>query len=183
MRWYHLIGIVVIVAVCLIIYIQQYKSNNQSALRTNPYDELRSQVFETSPETIGIEAKAGQPYAVLMEIGFSEGVATLVSYIDGNASLYLSSGGGVIGGFAHENVRKTAINFVSNSKEYISKMEIANSYPLPQPGYVRFYVLTKEGVYSIEDKEQGIQEGNDFTPLYTCGQNVITELRKISEKT
>ena len=39
-----------------------------------------------------------------MEMAFPEGAATLVSLADGTTSMYTSTGGGVIGGGAHDAV-------------------------------------------------------------------------------
>ena len=48
------------------------------------------------------EASGGALHGILMETGRSRGSATLVCLSDGSVSLYLSSGGGVIGAGAHE---------------------------------------------------------------------------------
>ena len=76
----------------------------------NPYNDLRGQVFTATPEQIGLtNTDDERPYAIVMDMGMEEGTATLVSIIDGNASMYLSSGGGIIGGYGHENCRKAAL--------------------------------------------------------------------------
>ncbi|TAH64863.1 MAG: hypothetical protein EWM47_11830 [Anaerolineaceae bacterium] len=116
-----------------------------------------------------------------MEIGFHETTATLVAYIDGNASLYLSSGGGVIGGFAHESVRNAAVAFVNESQGFMKKGNKVQSYSLPQSGHVIFYLMSKNEVYSRDIEETKLQNyESEFTKLYAYGQNVITELRKIA---
>jgi hypothetical protein len=44
------------------------------------------------------------------------GSYTVVAFADGSASIYLSTGGGHIGGVAHENVRKAAKALVDMPK-------------------------------------------------------------------
>src|SRR5687767_10439095 len=61
---------------------------------------LRNQALQGTPTAFGLEAPSSptQPWGVLMETGFPEGWYSLVALSDGSASIYLSSGGGSIGG-------------------------------------------------------------------------------------
>ena len=150
----------------------------------NPYKDLRGQVFSATPEQIGlVNTDDERPYAIVMDMGMGEdGVATLVSIVDGNASMYLSSGGGIIGGYEHENCRKAAIDFVNMGQDYFTKMVSVDSFPLPKGDNVRFYILTNKGKYSIEEAIEKIEnDKSDWGQLFFEGQKVITELRLIAE--
>src|SRR5689334_11853584 len=107
----------------------------------NPYMGLRGQVFAATLEQIGLATTSDEkPYAIVMDMGMGRGeTATLVSIIDGNASMYLSTGGGVIGGYAHATVREAATDFVNTGQSYFSKMNPVDSFPLPKADNVRFY--------------------------------------------
>ena len=165
-------------------------ADNQSTQRTiktedNPYLGLRGQIFEATLEQIGLTTTTDEkPYAIVMDMGMGgDGIATLVSIVDGNASMYLSSGGGVIGGYAHENCRKAAIDFVNMGQDYFTKMVPVDSFPLPQADNVRFYILTNKGKYSIEEEIEKIEnDKSDWGQLFFEGQKVITELRLITEQ-
>lgn len=150
----------------------------------NPYKDLRGQIFSVTPEQIGLTgAGVEKPYAIVMDMGMAEGTATLVSIIDGNASMYLSSGGGIIGGYGHENVRNAAIDFVNKGQDYINKMVSIDSFPLPKADRVRFYILTNKGKYSIEEEIAKIEnDKSDWGQLFFAGNNVITELRLTTEQ-
>src|ERR1700677_1402473 len=74
------------------------------------YLSLRSSAIGRTPEELGLEP-ASDPsvaYGVVMDWGMATpgglktAVATLTSFSSGDASLYLSTGGGVIGGIGHE---------------------------------------------------------------------------------
>jgi len=65
------------------------------------YRDMRNLVFSLSPERIGLAKDTEEPIAILMETGYPEAVASLVCIADGTTSLYLSSGGGVIGAGEH----------------------------------------------------------------------------------
>jgi len=101
--------------------------------------------------------------------------------LTGDASLYISSGGGIIGGIGHENVRRAAIAFVRESAGYLNQMASTSDFPYPPPAHVRFYVRTREAVYVTERREQDLGEKRDaLWPLFYAGQNVLTELRTVA---
>lgn len=189
---YLIVGLVIVGG--LIYYLATKKnleaSNNKVTQRTiepkdNPYLELRGHIFAATPGQIGLTTTSEEnPYAIVMDLGMGEdGTATLVSIVDGNASMYLSTGGGVIGGYAHETVRKAATDFVNMGRSYFSKMNPVDSFPLPKADNVRFYILTNKGKYSIEEEIQRIENDNsDWGQLFYEGNKVITELRLTTEK-
>ena len=116
-----------------------------------------------------------------MELGVQNGTATLTSFVDGNASIYFSSGGGIIGGFAHQNVHNAAVQFVTEATKFLNVMSRVNDFPLPIIGNISFYALTDKGVLTITANEKQLQDKKAaIWPLYYLGQNVITQLRTIS---
>ena len=58
------------------------------------YIRLRKQALETSPANIdgAVKSDTIKPWGILMEIGYLQGVATLVSFATGDTSLYFSTG-------------------------------------------------------------------------------------------
>jgi hypothetical protein len=68
-----------------------------------------------------------------METGYPEAAATLVSLADGTASIYFSSGGGVIGGGPHDTIAAAARRFVSLSKNFLPAMAATRSTRCPNP--------------------------------------------------
>ncbi|MFM7850553.1 MAG: hypothetical protein ACKO96_01235 [Flammeovirgaceae bacterium] len=194
MKMVYVIIVGLVIACGLIYYFTTRKNSDavdsKSTQRTiesqeNAYAGLRAQVFSSTPEQIGLTTTTDEkPYAIVMDMGMGEdGTATLVSIIDGNASMYLSSGGGVIGGFAHETVRKASIDFVNMGQDYFTKMSPVDSFPLPKGDNVRFYILTNKGKYSVEEKFEKIEnEKSDWLQLFYEGNKVITELRMTTEQ-
>ena len=65
------------------------------------YSDLRKQVLSLTSEQLGTNSPV---LAVLMETGYPEAVATLVSVADGSSSLYYSNGGGIIGAGEYNQV-------------------------------------------------------------------------------
>ena len=145
--------------------------------RIEAYLKLRQLAFKTSPTNIGITVSpdATEPFSILMDLSLPQGNATIVAFISGDASFYSSAGGGVIGGISHENVRKAARKFVTASSKCIDKMMTTTSYPLPELGKVRLYVLTPKSIFTYEAGEPDLRK-NALSPLYAEGHHVLTEL-------
>lgn len=147
-------------------------------------DELRSMVLSLNPKDIGItkENFSHPVFAIVMETGFPEGSFTLSSVADGSTSLYFSSGGGIIGGGEHENVRKASSYFLSGAQHFYKKAQKVKTFPKPESGKVIFYFITFDGVRSYTALEDDLNnEKDELSDLFFAAQNVITELRKIDE--
>ena len=163
-----------------------YQDNGQSKSpqsRLEAYLALRQLAFKTTPVNVGVIISPGAkaPYGVLMDICLQQGNATIVAFISGDASFYTSTGGGVIGGIGHENVRSAALKFIAASAKYIDRMTPTTAYPLPELGKVRFYVLTPSGIFTYEAVETELRK-NAFTPLYAAGHQVLTALLSTAQQ-
>ena len=156
----------------------------KTELNNNPYYGLRDQVFQLNTKKLKIKNYPKQdPFGLIMEFAISNHTVTEVAFITGDASIYLSSGGGFIGGQGHKSVVDAAISLVKESKEYMNEMDKTKDYPLPNKGKVIFYILTDNGVLSLKSKESSLQKKKaSYWKLYYLGQNLITEYRKISGK-
>lgn len=146
------------------------------------YDRLRRQALATSVVSVGISGiKEDQPYGFLMEMGMTDSVITLACFADGDAGLYYQSGGGMIGGASHENVREAAKKFLAQGEQVLSKMRPTTEHPLPKEGKVRFYALTLKGILTVEVERESLEESG-FSPLFTSGQEVVAQMRKVQEQ-
>jgi hypothetical protein len=143
---------------------------------------LRSQALTLSPKDLGLSTVANKPYTVIMDIAYPEATASVMSVVTGDASIYISTGGGVLGGVGHESVRKAAKAFVEESAKYSSTFQATSDFPYPRPGSVRFFLRTPEGVLvSQEVPESELANGNHpLSKLFFAGQEVITQLRESS---
>ena len=149
------------------------------------FTHLRNLVFQTPPETLGLARSEEYPlvWGAVMELGYVEAVATLISFADGTTSLVFSNGGGMIGGGQHNAVAEASRAFVTSAELYVEQMDPAEFAPLPAPGRVRFYILTFEGVFTADaDVVELEKEIHPLSPLYFSGQDVIAQLRLIQEQ-
>jgi hypothetical protein len=151
----------------------------------NPFEGLRKMAFSLTPEQLQLSLPADKTvvYGVIMDWGMDDVTATVVSYQTGDASLYLSSGGGVIGGGQHEKVNKAAREFVSLAQPYLNKAHKTESTPVGRDNEVKFYLLTNKGIYAGQDVMKNFENNTSaWLPLFEQGNKVLTELRLKAER-
>jgi hypothetical protein len=142
--------------------------------------DLRLRALQELSDEFGDE-QPDKPILAMMDIGFPNATASVVGAATGDASIYLSSGGGVIGGIGHENVHAAAIAFVDESAKHLDEMTATSEFPYPETGHVRFYIRTRDTVRMADRLEEDLGEKRDpLWPLFYAGQNVITQLRDVA---
>jgi len=59
-----------------------------------------------------------------------------------------------------------------------TSLKPTKSFPYPEAGRMKFYVLTQDGVYIAEDAEKELtHQGHVLFPLFAAGNEVLTALR------
>jgi hypothetical protein len=147
--------------------------------------ELRQRALSTTARALKLEhLRDNEVYGVVMDWGLGEdGVNTVVSFLTGDASMYFSTGGGMIGGGEHEAVRKAAIKYVRYAQQFLPKTVPAQPMPLASGKYVQFYLLTPKGTYTAKTDMTNIEnETWELTSLFYEANNMITEYRKVMGK-
>jgi hypothetical protein len=157
-------------------------ADDDAARAASAMKELRNKVLTTPPHEMGVEEADARAkvWAVLMEMPRPGGVATLVSVRDGTASLYTTTGGGILGGYT---AKKEAQEFVAEAEKHLARMKPTETFPYPELGRIRFYLRTPGGVYTVEVEEKQLMSGrHDLLPLFLAGNNVLTALREAYER-
>jgi hypothetical protein len=153
--------------------------------KENPYDGLRNLAFGATPEILGLKLSSDKTlvYGIIMDWQLSGAIVTTAAYQTGDASIYLSSGGGFIGGVQHSNVSDAAKLFVRKAQDYLGKATKTEKTPLPKKGIILFYLLTNKGIYVGTEEMTNVENGtSSWAALFEEGNKVISEYRLISEK-
>src|SRR5207247_3546014 len=128
--------------------------------------------------------KPGARRCVLMDWNVGGSVATLVAFDDGTVSLYLSSGGGIIGAGAHANVARAAAPFREQARAILSKLSPPTTFPLPAGNNnVGFYVGTDSMTLSsgeIDVSLSGLTASHPFAGLLHYPEALLTGVRRAS---
>lgn len=114
-----------------------------------------------------------------MDFHVDHGTATVVASADGSASLYLSSGGGFLGG-SHRcpAIREAALHAVALASALQCHFVTTETSALPPLGDVTFYVITGIGVRMAVASQDRLRAAAD--PLAGLGgamQRIVTEYR------
>ena len=148
--------------------------------------ELRTMLLTTPALKAGIQPTERFPkvFGIVMDMPVSGGhTATVVSMCDGHASLYTTSTFGVLGGIGHESVRTASTNFVAAAQAHFDDATATTEFPYPVADHVRFYLLGFDGVRVIDTEIASVERRSDkCSAMWSAGQQVLTELRLITER-
>jgi hypothetical protein len=145
--------------------------------------DLRNQALAVEGGELGLAPTAEHPrvWGLVMETGYPQALVTLVVLAEGTTSLYVGSGGGVIGAGAHELVRRAAAALLDRAEAMHDQLEPTHSAPLPAVGEVRFYARTFGGLRSAAADERTLAAGSHrLSPLFLDAHRVITAIREHS---
>jgi hypothetical protein len=158
------------------------KQIESKAASKDAYQGLRSLAFQSSRAKLGLfpTSTPTQPWGVIMDWGLTKGTATVVAFSDGSASVYLSSGGGFIGGASHESIREAAQKMVAIAAQCQAQAHATTTYPLPERSQVIFYLLTDVGIFTANAPEEEMSSHrHPLSKLGDAGQDIITQYRLI----
>lgn len=148
------------------------------------YQGLRGQILDLDPADAGLDRiSAGRRvWGALMETGYPAASATLVALADGTTSLYLSTGGGIIGGGTHAQVAASARSFLSAVEDHLSLLTPDTDSAVPVAGRVIVRAMTYAGRYRAEAPEDELGHGrHPLSAVFYAGHAVLTELRTIDQ--
>ena len=148
------------------------------------YVDLRRQIITLDPASIGIAPTGARPmvWAVLLELGYPDGIATIVAIRDGTASMYTSSGGGLIGGGGRPAVAAEAVRFLDIVDGDIDALSPADALQPPGPGHTNIHARTFAGNRSGGALTDELATGSHpLSRMYLAGHELITQLRLSSQ--
>jgi hypothetical protein len=154
------------------------------------YEGLRRQIIELGPDEVGLEPSAELPtvWGLVMDLGFpgdsgsAGGTATLVALADGSTSLYLSNGGGIIGGGARPRVAAATLRLLGVLERQLDLMSAGMPAGMPAAGRVVLRALAYAGPRSVEADEEDLEyHRHPLSDVFHAAHEVITELRLVEQ--
>jgi len=141
---------------------------------------MRKMALNVTAEELGfkIPEDSIKVYGIITDLEIGDGTATVVTYLTGDASIYLSSGGGFIGAGQHESVQKVTKNFIDNAHLISFKGKLFKNPDLPTSGNANFYFLSNKGTTLITESIVKMESGgSEYSKLFADLNNVIAEIR------
>ncbi len=160
-------------------------NNPQGAPKDSIYFDMRNMALGVTADQINIQLPGDQKkiYGIVMDWDLGEGIATLVSFLPGDASVYLSTGGGFIGGGTHDNVKQSVNAFINKAEKYLADAAKTETTPLPGENGINFYFLTNKGIFVATEHLQNIENNSSkWLDLFEEANKVMSEIRASSEK-
>jgi hypothetical protein len=144
---------------------------------------MRAMILANPPQDVdSLIVPETSVWAVLFETGYAKGPVTLLVVGDGTTSLYLPTGGGVIGAGEHASVRAASTALMITADAMRSALKPAKDTNFPAEGRVRIFVLTKKGTLLAEEDEEKLGTGvGPLSAIFHAGQAVISQIRMICE--
>lgn len=135
-----------------------HTQENQTSLYTN----LRKRALGITADQIESPSSISESkvFGVMIDWELEEGLASLVAYLSGDASIYFSQGGGIIGGGNFENVRNEVFSLLEVAQGLIEKATKIEEIPFPEKGACRIMLFTKQGFYCLEEKSEELNSTN-----------------------
>jgi len=136
------------------------------------------EIFLTSsPGVLGLrgEDEQAKVWGVMMDVASPSGVITFIAERNGETRVCTSTGHRILGGYIARNEAK---RFVSEAEKHLESMKPTTSFPYPEVGRIKFYVRTRDGVYTAEaDEEELVHERHALSPLFVAGNEALTVFR------
>ncbi|MCP3919294.1 MAG: hypothetical protein GY711_27460 [bacterium] len=145
------------------------------------FTTLRRSLFHDNPElqsATGLELQG-----VVCELGMERGTALVAGFRSGAASMYLSTGGGVIGGEGHAPVRAAARQLCAVAEGKAEHFSGAEASPdLPAEGTVTYSLLSAQSMQVATHVESELQQAaHPLHELYCAMHELLTALRETQE--
>jgi hypothetical protein len=144
-----------------------------------PDPAVYSQMRRLALEACLPDINRGGVHVVIMDWHVDKGTVTVVAAADGSASLYLSTGGGYVGGSEKvPAIRDAALHAIALATGMRYHFERTEASPLPSLGDVTFYINTGARVSCAVVPESRLRAGADpLAGLSGAMQRIVTEYR------
>ncbi len=164
----------------IIIYVVKRRKKSTLQNTDNPYAGLRNMALQTTPGQLGLDPGADPSgvYGVVLDWPLKEGIISLVCFSSGDASMYTSTGGGMIGGRSHDAIKTAAKEFVQKAQHYLKLATKTQWTELPDAGKLQFCFLTASGIFFARESFSLIKNNSSvWLPLFAEANKVIAALR------
>ena len=126
--------------------------------------------------------EAPQVCAVIIDIPSDDEFATVVATADGAASMYTSTGGGLIGAGDHDSVAWAIHNLLVETQAILDQMPPSDDVDLPPADLVNVTVRTPDGPRHAAVPAAAFwgEEPSGVAAFIDAAQGLLTELRRHS---
>ena len=159
--------------------------SRQKNLGRDAMEELRLHALTHSPEQLGVKIPTNHQgvFGVIMDLPVSDAVFTIVSFVDGNTSLYSTTTFGVMGGITQDAVRRQTRAFVELADQCRDLAETTSDFSYPTREHPQFYLRSEDATWKIGEESFSVPEVDErLATLHMQGHRVLGELRHLMQE-
>jgi hypothetical protein len=145
-----------------------------------PYLRHRERALEIDALAAGANLGCPKdvPFAVVTDIGYANGTATILTTIGGDARIYFSSGGTDVGSNGNLGIGTAARWSVEIARDSFARFRRSETFPVAGEGEVFFYLVSGDGVRSAQVCEAELDRyAGAFTNLFGAIKRVLLSFR------
>lgn len=160
------------------------KENEQKKQTENTYSDFRNMAFSVTPEHLNLKLNDStvSVYGCIVDWCPGQNVVSIVVFLTGDVSMYLSSGQIYIGGSSHEIIKETGLNLIKEVGYNLNYTQMTNDYALPVKDNIRFYLITNKGKYFASENIENIKNKKSiWIKSFDLVNEIISDYRQISE--
>lgn len=143
--------------------------------------DLRTRFLSTRATDLGLTPGPDTPkvFGAAFDWPVGSHFATIAALVDGSASLYTTASYNILGGQAHAPVRAAAQRFIASAAPHLDTLTALSTHPYPTAQRARLYLLTVDGLRSIELQVDDLLPGQGaYAQVFADAQDVLEALRK-----
>jgi hypothetical protein len=153
------------------------------------FTQMRDKVFREFASLVGpapaatpADAGVAQVVGVVMDFTVPSANCLVFGLRDGTASVYLSTGGGFIGGQGRPQINAAAKKLVEVAAPFVDRLPPVDQHPLPAAGRVRLSLLTTAGVRAADADEAELRSSRgELLPLFDGAHAILTGYRTMHQ--
>lgn len=116
---------------------------------------------------------------VVIEVPMDDGYDTLAVYPDGQVR-YINYTGKIAVWDAPDDRFKSAIkNILQTAQQFVNKTSVLEKHKPVKFGFVQISILTFNGIYQVEIKNEDINENSPFYPFLSNGGEILVGLTEV----
>lgn len=157
--------------VCMILFLLwSMHAQPESIAQQDTYQQAREQALGAATHAVDAGSTA---HVLLIETNHNALFESLQVFNDGRVEVYASNGLSIAN---IQSIRQVSVQgqALLQSAEGLSKeFHLTNEYPAPKTGFVRFYLVMATGVFTIEVKQDVLNNSHRLSGLYRDGKRLL----------
>lgn len=148
---------------------------------SSDYTMLRRHLLTRfSPDESANPGTANYVWGIVMETGDENALSSVIILRDGTVKTYFSKENHLADCTQNNEIRTLGKSLIAKAFEYVGYMKSTQTYPLPDTGHTRFFLLTATGIFTTDYKESQLAENRaSLSPLFFLAHSIFEKSRQL----